>query len=297
MAFQAVFKEAEDQGRAIEKLIYRLKVNLGSLPAHAILIAWSAIVLLPLWLMVINSLKLQIDIFRDPFALPEVVTLAGYTNAWTRGHLDQLFRNSIFVTAGSLFLILFLGSLAAYALANWRSKISSFIYVFLLAGLMIPMRLGTINILQIIKTLNLTDNVVGLIPIYVAMGMPIATFVLTPFIRALPRDLLDAARIDGASEWDIYRGIVLPIVRPGLATVLLFNTTIIWNDLWFPLILIRSLYHRTLIYGVSLLFSQTANDWSTALAMLALSAAPVLIIYALASKQFVRGLTAGAMKG
>lgn len=247
--------------------------------------------------MLINSLKLQIDIFRDPFKLPEVVTFAGYVNAWTRGHLDLFFRNSLFVTVGSLFLILFLGSLAAYALANWRSRVSNFLYVFLIAGLMLPMRLGTINILQIIKALNLTDDVVGLIPIYVAMGMPIATFVLTPFIRALPRDLLDAARIDGASEWDIYRRIVLPIVRPGLASVVIFNTTIIWNDLWFPLILIRSQSHRTLIYGVSLLFSQTATDWTSALAMLALSAAPVLILYALASRQFVRGLTAGAMKG
>src|SRR5207237_484381 len=110
--------------------------------------------------------------------------------------------------------------------------------------------------------------------------------ILTPFIRALPRDLLDAARIDGATEWHIYRTIVLPILRPGLATVLLFNVTIIWNDLWFPLILIRSRDHRTIIYGVSLLFGQSTTDWTTALAMLSLSAIPVLILYVLMSGNF-----------
>jgi raffinose/stachyose/melibiose transport system permease protein len=275
----------------------KLRRILKIIPTHAALMAWSALVLIPIWLLLINSLKVQSEIFQHPFALPDDFVLSGYINAWTRGRFDVFFRNTIFVTFGALFLILFFGSLAGYALAVWKSRFSDAIYIFFIAGLMLPMRLGTINLLQILKALHLTDGVVGLLPIYVAMGLPIATFILTPFIRALPRDLLDAARIDGASEWHLYRTIVLPIIRPALATVLILNVILIWNDLWFPLIMIRGQEHRTIIYGVSLLFGQYMTDWTTALAMLAMSSIPVLILYLVLARQFIVGLTTGAVKG
>lgn len=264
---------------------------------HLVLLGWTVVVLFPIWILVANSFKIQREIFREPFGPPQNFVLSGYISAWTRGHFDVFFRNTIFVTFGALFLILFFGSLAAYALANSRSHLADALYIFFIAGLMLPMRLGTINLLQILKSLHLTDGVFGLLPIYVAMGLPIATFILTPFIRALPRELLDAARIDGASEWYIYGNIVLPIIRPALATVLILNLILIWNDLWFPLIMIRGQEHRTIIYGVSLLFGQYMTDWTTALAMLAMSSIPVLIVYLIMSRQFIRGLTAGSIKG
>lgn len=271
--------------------------RLNSFLIYLILGAWCLIVLFPLYTMLANSLKRQRDIFRNPFTPPWPLEFDGYLTAWSDGRFDLYFRNSIFVTLVSLFLIVFLGSLAAYALANWRGRWSTFLYILFIAGLMIPIRIGTINLFQIVQALGLTDSVFGLLPVYTAMGLPIAVFVLTAFIRSIPRELMDAAYVDGASEWRIYASIILPLVRPALATVIIFNLIPIWNDLWFPLIFIRAEEQRTVILGVSLLFGQYQTNWTRILAALTLSALPILILYLLMSRQFIKGLTAGAVKG
>lgn len=272
---------------------------LRALPPHLVLISWCVIVLFPLWTMVVNSIKPRLDIFRSPFAPPTraTITFEGYVNAWNAGRFDIYFRNSLFVTAVSLLLVVFLGSLAAYALASWRSRWANLLYIFFIAGLMIPIRLGTINLFTIVQTLQLEDTVFSLIPVYVAMGLPIATFVLTDFIRTLPGELRDAAYVDGASEWRIYTSVILPLVRPALATVAIFNLIPIWNDLWFPLIFIRQEEQRTVMLGVTLLFGQYQTNWTNILAVLTMSALPLLVLYLLMAKQFIKGLTAGAVKG
>jgi len=264
---------------------------------YLILSAWALVVLFPVWTMLVNSLKPKRDIFRNPFNFPKHVTFDGYISVWHAGQFDLYFRNSIFVTVVSLFVILFLGSLAAYALANWKSKFSGVIYIYFIAGLMVPIRLGTINIFQIVRSLGLLDTIYSLFPIYIAMGMPLTIFVLTSFIKAIPRDLIDAARVDGASEWRIYRSIILPLLRPALATAAIFNLIPIWNDLWFPLIFIRADDQRTVMLGASLLFGQYQTDWTRILSVLSLASLPILILYLLMSKQFIKGLTAGAVKG
>ncbi len=264
---------------------------------YFILTVWSLIALFPIWTLLVNSFKIQKDIFADPFGLPKHFTFAGYISAWTQGRFDLYFYNTIYVTVVSLVLILFLGSLAAYALAKWKSRLTSFLYVFFIAGMMIPIRLGTIDLVRMMKALNLLDTLWSLIPVYVAMGMPIATFVLTAFIQSLPDEMFDAARVDGASSWDIYTSIVLPLMRPALATVAIFNMIKIWNDFWFPLVFIRAQQSRTIALGVSLLFGEYQTDWNKALSVLSLAAVPMLLLYTLLSREFIKGLTAGAIKG
>jgi len=273
------------------------KSKFSNLGTYIILTAWSLVVLFPIWTMIINSFKPKRDIFRDPFWLPKTWTLEGYQNALSAGRFDLYFRNSLIVTVTSIALILFLGSLAAYALARWKSRLSSVIYIFFILGLLIPIRLGTISIIQIVKTLGLTDTLAGLIPVYVAMGIPIAVLVITAFIRNLPKDLIDAASIDGASEWQIYRTIIVPLVRPALATVAIFNLIPVWNDFWFPLILVRQEAARTVPLGVSLLFGQYQTNWNNILSALSLASLPIIILYLLMASQFIKGLTAGAVKG
>ncbi|MFN8465259.1 MAG: carbohydrate ABC transporter permease [Caldilineaceae bacterium] len=269
----------------------------SNLAVYLILGVWALIVLFPLYTMIANSLKRQREIFRNPFLPPWPFEFEGYSTAWSDGRFDLYFRNSLFVTVVSLLFIIFLGSLAAYALANWRGRTSAVIYLLFVAGLMVPIRLGTINIFQIVQMLGLVDTVFSLIPVYVAMGLPMAVFVLTAFMRGVPHDLIDAAHVDGASEWRIYSSIMLPLVRPALATVIIFNLIPVWNDLWFPLIFIRAEDQRTVILGVSLLFGQYQSNWTRILSALSLSALPILILYLLMSKQFIKGLTAGAVKG
>jgi raffinose/stachyose/melibiose transport system permease protein len=271
----------------------------GQAISHIILISWSLIVLVPIWTMLVNSLKDKREIYRAPFDWPtaETRSFEGFKSAWVDGNFGLYFKNSLTVTISSLVLILLLGALAAYALASWRSRASSVIYIYFIAGLMVPIRLGTINIVTIIQDIGLSGQLVGLIPIYIAMGLPITAFVLTSFIRGIPADLIDAARMDGASEFRVFWQIVAPLIRPALATVTVFNMIPIWNDLWFPLILTRAENARTVTYGVSLLFGQYQTDWNAILSTLSLASVPVLILYLLMSKQFIKGLTAGAIKG
>ena len=278
---------------------YRFDAFFGHFVSHVILLTWSLIVLAPLWTMLVNSIKDKREIFRAPFDWPsaDVRTLAGYKSAWIDGNFDIYFRNSITVTLSSLVLILLLGALASYALSNWRGRGSTILYLYFIAGLMIPIRLGTINIVTMVQDLGLSNRLESLIPIYVAMGLPITVFVLVTFMRGIPQDLIDAARMDGASELRVFAQIMLPLIRPALATALVFNLIPIWNDLWFPLILTRAENVRTVTYGVSLLFGQYQTDWNAILSTLSLASVPVLILYLLMSKQFIKGLTAGAVKG
>lgn len=275
----------------------RVKLTPSKLTAYVILVAWSIIVIFPVWTMIVNSFKRRRDIFTTPFTFPNPATIEGYQNALVKGRFDLYFRNSLIITIVSLALILFLGSLAAYGIARWKSRVSNFIYFVFIAGLLIPIRLGTINIIQIVKALGLVDRLIGLIPIYVAMGVPIAILILTAYIRSLPQELMDAARIDGASEMKIYRTIVLPLIRPALSTVAIFNLIPVWNDFWFPLILIRSQEYRTVPLGVSLLFGQYQTNWTNILAALSLASVPIIIMYIFMARQFIKGLTAGAIKG
>ena len=267
------------------------------LSSHVVLIFWTFLVLFPLWTMVINSFKFKFDIYTDPFGLPKKWNFESYVSVITDGDFFLYFRNSLFVTIGSIFLVLLFGAMASYALVNWKHKVSRFLYLFFIAGMMLPIKIGSIRLLQLIKGLGLLNTLWGLFPVYTAMGLPIAVFVLTEFIRQIPTELTEAAVIDGAKRSKVFTIIILPLLRPALATVAIYNLIPFWNDLWFPLIFINQDAHKTLLLGVTRLFGQYMTDWSRILAVLTLSAIPVLVLYLTMSKNFIRGLTAGAVKG
>ncbi|GAP13861.1 carbohydrate ABC transporter membrane protein 2, CUT1 family [Longilinea arvoryzae] len=275
----------------------KIKNYLDKVIAYVFLVAWVLIVFFPLWTMIVNSFKTQHEIFTDPFSLPKVFTLEGYKNALEMGNFGVFFLNSLFITVVSLSLILLFGSLAAYALVRWKCRLSNALYFFFIIGMMIPIRLGTMSVVKIIISLGLNNKTYGLIPIYVASGIPVSILVLTAFIRSLPKGLIDAASIDGASEITIFWKIILPLIRPALSTVAIFNMIPIWNDFWWPLILLRQESVRTVPLGVSLLFGEFSANWTNILSVLTLASIPMIILYLLMSKQFIRGLTAGAMKG
>lgn len=274
--------------------ISRDRMHLGS---HIVLIFWTFLVLFPLWTMVVNSFKFKFDIYTDPFGLPKKWNFESYASVITDGDFFLYFRNSLFVTLGSIFLVLLFGAMASYALVNWKHKASRFLYLFFIAGMMLPIKIGSIRLLQLIKGMGLLNTLWGLFPVYTAMGLPIAVFVLTEFIRHIPAELTEAAVIDGATRNKVFTIVVLPLLRPALATVAIYNLIPFWNDLWFPLIFINNDAHKTLLLGVTRLFGQYMTDWSRILAVLTLSAIPVLVLYLTMSKNFIRGLTAGAIKG
>jgi raffinose/stachyose/melibiose transport system permease protein len=267
------------------------------LPSHLVLAAYCLIVLFPLWIMLINSFKDRLSIYLNPFGLPERWNFSNYLSVIRDSDFLGYFKNSFIAVVTSLVVMLAAGALASYALANWRGKLSRALYFFFIAGMMLPIKIASIRILELTRFLGLLNTVWSLIPVYVAMGVPIAVFVLTEFIRAIPGELTEAAIIDGAGRFTVFMLIIVPLLRPALATVAIYNLVPFWNDLWFPLIFISDDRAKTVLLGVTRLFGQYQTDWSKVLAVLTLSAVPVIALYLLMSRQFIKGLTAGAVKG
>ncbi len=276
---------------------FRLGQRVQMLLAHAVLLAYTALALFPIALIVMNSFKTRKAIFRTPYRLPnsESWSLKGYETVWERADFPGYFQNSLIVTIGALVLILVFGTMAAWALAEYRFPGSSALGLYLALGIMIPIRLGTVSILRLVVDLNIVDTLYALILVYTASGLPLAVFILTNFMKQIPRDLKDAARVDGASEYRIY-WMILPLVRPAIGTVMVFNMIPIWNDLWFPLILAPSEANKTVTLGAQAFLGQFISDWNAVLSSLSLSAIPVIILYIIFSRQLIRGLTAGAVK-
>jgi raffinose/stachyose/melibiose transport system permease protein len=261
------------------------------------MILWCLIVLFPLWVLVINSFKTRLSIYENPFWIPKKWNFQNYVTVLGDGDFLNYFKNSLLVVLISLLVMTAVSALAGYALANWKSKISRLLYFFLIAGMMLPIKIASIRLLQTMRFLHLLNTIWSLPPIYIAMGVPIGVFILTEFIRQIPTELLDAAIVDGATRFKVFSHIVVPLVKPALATVSIYNLIPFWNDLWFPLIFINDEKAKTLLLGVTRLFGQYQTDWSKVLAVLTLSAVPVLVLYLLMSQQFIKGVTSGAVKG
>ncbi|MBX3064096.1 MAG: carbohydrate ABC transporter permease [Anaerolineae bacterium] len=265
--------------------------------AHAVLIGYTVLALFPVWLVTINSFKSRKAIFGQPYALPNASTFdpIGYATVFQRGNFPLYFVNSLIITVGALFFIFWFGTMAAHALAEYNFRGNTLLGLYLALGIMVPIRLGTVSILRLIVSLGLVNTHLALILVYTAMGLPLAIFVISQFMRQIPKELKDAARVDGASEYRIYL-MVLPLVRPAIGTVMVFNMIPIWNDLWFPLVLAPSEATKTVTLGAQVFLGQFVSDWNAVLASLTLAALPVTLLYILFSRQLIRGLTAGAVK-
>jgi raffinose/stachyose/melibiose transport system permease protein len=270
---------------------------LRAIAAHAALLAYSAIALWPVLLIILNSFKDRLSIFSQPYAFPtgETFTLDGYKTLYSIARFDLYFLNSLLVTASSLVLILAFSSMAAFALAEYKFRLNALTGLYLAIGIMVPIRLGTVGILRIMVDLHLVNTLWSLILVYTAQGIPLAVFILTAFMRQLPKDLTDAARVDGASEYHIYL-LILPLVRPAIGSVLAISMIPIWNDLWFPLILSPGESTKTLVLGAQAFLGEFVNDYNAVLAALTLAILPPVILYLIFARQLVRGITAGAVK-
>lgn len=265
---------------------------------HTILCAQTLIAILPVILIIMNSFKDREAIFSHPMAPPDPgsFSLIGYETVLKQGDFLAYFLNSSIVTVGSIFFILLFGAMAAFALTEYRFRGNVFLGLFLALGVMVPIRLGTVGILEIMARSGLVNTLTALILVYTAQGLPLAVFVLSEFMRTVSDDLKNAGRIDGLSEYVVFFRLVLPLVRPAMATVAIFSMIPIWNDLWFPLILAPSEATKTITLGTQVFIGQFVTNWNAVLAALTLSITPVLILYVLFSRQLIRGITAGAVK-
>lgn len=273
----------------------KLSTKLG---AHGVLILYVIIALFPVFVIVTNSFKTRRAIFREPLALPndESFSLIGYETVMKQGDFFLYFQNSMTVTVVSLFFILLFGAMAAFALAEYRFKGNTLMGLYLALGIMIPIRIGTVAILEMMVSTGLVNTLWALILVYTAQGLPLAVFILSEFMKGVSDDLKNAGRIDGLSEYKIFFRLVLPLVRPAMATVAVFNMIPIWNDLWFPLILAPAEETKTLTLGSQVFIGQFVTDWNAVLSALSLAILPVMVLYVIFSRQLIRGITSGAVK-
>lgn len=275
------------------------RIKISSVSIHAVLISYSLLALFPLYLIILNSFKSRKAIFGDPLGLPldQAFSPKGYSSVLSNSDFPLYFGNSLTVTCVSLFLILLLGLMAAHALSEYNFKGNRLLGLYLIVGIMVPIRLGTVALLNLIVDLGLANTLTALILVYTAQGLPIAIFIFTEFLKSVSREIKDSARIDGLSEYRIFFEVVIPLVRPVVATVAVFSMIPIWNDLWFPLILSPGESTRTVTLGVQQFIGQYTVNWGAVLAALTVSIVPVLVMYIIFSKQLIRGITAGAVKG
>jgi raffinose/stachyose/melibiose transport system permease protein len=269
-----------------------------SIAAHAVLITYTLIALFPVFVILINSFKSRKAIFAEPLALPtrETFDLIGYTTVLKQGDFFGYFQNSMIVTVASLFFVLLFGAMAAFALSEYRFRGNLLTGLYLALGIMIPIRLGTVAILELMVASGLVNTLMALILVYTAQGLPLAVFILSEFMKQVSDDLKNAGRIDGLSEYTIFFRLVLPLVRPAMATVAVFTMIPIWNDLWFPLILAPAESVKTITLGSQMFIGQFITNWNAVLAALSLAILPVLVLYLIFSRQLIRGITAGAVK-
>jgi raffinose/stachyose/melibiose transport system permease protein len=268
------------------------------LGVHAVLSAYVLLAILPILLVVMNSFKSHDAIFGAPLALPNADTfsLIGYQKVLAKSHAAVYFLNSMIVTLGSMFLVLLFGAMAAWALTEYKFRGSTLLALFLSIGIMVPIRLGSVAIVSMMRQSGLNDTLTALVLVYVAQGLPMAIFILSEFIEQIPKDLRDAARCDGVPETRIFFEVIAPLLRPAIATVAVFTMVPVWNDLWFPLLLTSSDSTHTITLGVQQFLGQYTTDWNSVLSALSLAILPVVVIYVIFSRQLISGLTAGAVK-
>jgi raffinose/stachyose/melibiose transport system permease protein len=275
---------------------------------YTVLAGYAFVSLFPVLFIFMNSFKDRRDLFRAPYQPPlwfslehgfaplNRVSLVGYQTVLGQTAILHYFANSVLVTALSLVLIVVLGTMLAYALTEYDFPGNRALYVFFVLGIMIPLQIGTATIIKVVQALGLYDTIWALTLIYVARGLPIAVFIFGEFMRTVPRELKEAARVDGANEYWILARIVVPLTRPAIATVLAFQLIPVWNDLWFPLTVAPGEAARTVTLGMTIFAGQYRNDWSSLLAGLSLAMIPITLLFVIFSRQFVAGLTRGAIR-
>lgn len=273
------------------------KINWHIAIVYIVLTLYTLYTLYPIFLMLVTSLKNNLEIMKNPAGLPQEWVFDGFITLFQKENFGRYFLNSIFVTGTSVVILLVVTIMLAYVLARYKSRLSNFLYYFFLVGMMVPLRLGLLSLNDLLYKMGLIDNLWGLVLINVAMNIPYSMFLMAGYIKMIPVSLEESAFIDGANTWTILWKIVVPLIKPCIATTLIYNLVPIWNDAFFPLVFISTKENRTLMQAVMLFFGQYSTNWNLVFSALSLAAIPVIIVYIICSKYLIRGMMAGAVKG
>jgi len=266
--------------------------------SHVLLSIWAIIVIVPFLWVLLSSFKTTKEILASPFSLPAHWQFDNYAHAWTDAGIRQFFLNTVIVVGAALVLVMLLGSMCAYVLARFRFRGSRFIYYLMLAGLTFPIFLAIVPLFFVLKNLGLINTLPGLTVVYVAFALPFTVFFLYSFFRALPDDIYEAALIDGAGEWRTFFRIMLPMARPGIAAVAIFNFLGLWNQFLLPVALNTDQSRYVLTQAMASFASQAgyAVDFGALFAAVVITVVPVLIVYVIFQRRLEGSVSRGTFR-
>ncbi|MCQ2508627.1 MAG: carbohydrate ABC transporter permease [Dorea sp.] len=263
---------------------------------HVFLMALVLIIVLPVLWLIINSLKTNQEMFVDSMSLPKVIQWGNYVTAWGKG-LYNYFLSSVITSAISIFFILALSTMLAYGLTRFDLKGKDIIFFIVLGGMALSEQVALVPLFKMIRMMHLYDTRAAIILPYIAFRIPFTMFLLRSYFMGIPRELEEAAYIDGATTFQIFYKIILPISKPVLASAAIVNLNFVWNEFLFANVFLESKKLMTIPLGIMSFQGDLKSDYVTMLAGILIASLPMIIIYLSMQKQFVRGLTAGAVKG
>ncbi len=270
----------------------------GTFVLQVIMTVAAILFIAPIFIIFNYSFKGKKELYlSSPLALPESLNFDNYAAAFKKLNLATTFTNTLFYTAVSVFILALLCGMTAWAIARCRRKFFKFAYIYFIVGILIPYQALFLPIYMIGYRLNLTNTRYGIIFMYVATGVSFGVFLMNSFMSTVPLELEEAARIDGCSVFRTYFSVVLPLLKPAMATLIIMQAFQIWNDYLLASLYVSKKQLKTLTVAIQSLFSAQSSDYTTAMAAIVISVLPIAILFLSLQKYFIKGMTVGAVKG
>ena len=265
--------------------------------ALVVLIAFSIVMLIPIYYLIVTTFKTTAEAAANPMGLPSSFDLTVYADAFVRMDYPRAFLNTFIITLGSVIGVIAFASMAGYALnRNSKSRVASIAFLVLLSGLMFPYQMSILGLYEVIKALGLMNSLLGVILINIAVNLPFATLLLYSFTSTIPKELEEAASIDGAGVFRTFATIVFPLLRPAVVTVAILNTLSAWNDFMGPLYFLQSRDKQVILQEVYRNIGQFSIDWASLFPMMVLGVLPLVVFYLILQRHVIGGV-AGSIKG
>lgn len=272
------------------------RISLQKILMYLFLLLMALIFAAPMAFTLLSSFKTKREIFSAPFSLPEIWQWKNYLEAWEGANMSRYFLNSLIQAGLSVIILAIISTMAAYVLSRFAFRINGFIVVFFLLGMMIPMHTVIVPISYMIGVLKLSDNILALVLVYVAFNLPFTIVILTNYMKGVNKSLEEASLMDGATYFQIYRHVMLPLTKPAIATVSIFNFLNGWNNVLFPLLFIKNRNLKPIALGILNFNGERGTEYGLLMAAIIITVTVPMIFYLLFQEKVESGLAAGAVK-
>ncbi|RBW69110.1 carbohydrate ABC transporter permease [Bacillus taeanensis] len=252
--------------------------------------------LIPFYFVLVNSVKSFSAILIDAAALPKEILFSNFTKVWDIINFPKVFWNSLIITVCSNIGLVIISSMAAWKMVRTPGKFNKILFIFFVSAMVIPFQTVMIPLMKLGGMLGITNSIPGLIMMYFGFGVPLSLFLYHGFVKTVPLEIEESARIDGCSQFGVFWRIVFPLLKPITVTVVILNTLWIWNDFLLPLLVLQDPELRTIPLATSSFFAQYTKQWDMGLAALVLGITPIIIFFLFLQKHIIKGIAAGSIK-